>query len=175
MAVAILIIVCCLGTAASLVSYWILQRNNRRLTEQNVKITSHLERLTFAFVAKIPDALSDTVIYDKIGQQIGIQRLVVDLYDRVMSDPELAPFFTGVDMDKLRAHQVSMYRALFGLEPYEGLDLSVVHSGLGIQTKHFDRLMRHVNASLVSFGLSDSEINKVYGWLESNRANIVNA
>lgn len=175
-----------MGTAATIVlvlagigavvgSHLITVRQTRRLTAQNELLADHVERLTFAFVAKIPDALSGTRIYDKIGQEIGIQRLVINLYDRVMGDTSLRPFFTGVDMDKLRSHQVSMYQALFGLEAYDGLDLTIVHADLGIEAEHFDRLMQHVHATLESFGLSETDTAAVAGWLESQRVGIVGA
>lgn len=170
---AVVVVLLLVGVVSVVASHVLAFRNARRANVQNERLAAHIERLTFAFVAKIPDALSGTVIYDKIGQQIGVQRLVVHLYDRVMADPELRPFFVGVDMDKLRSHQVSMYQALFGLEEYDGLDLTVVHADLGISGAHFDRLLDHVNATLLSFGLADAEIDAVMGWLGQQRAGIV--
>ena len=161
--------------ASTVFSAWLAARNSRRLERQNTRLAEHVERLTFAFVAKIPDALSGTRIYDKIGQEIGIQRLVVNLYDRVMADADLKPFFTGVDLDRLRAHQVSMYQALFGLGEYDGVDLSIVHADLGINGSHFDRLLDHVRDTLISFGLSDDDQAAVMGWLEQQRAGIAEA
>lgn len=175
MSPAVIAILIVAGALSVIGSNVLAMRRSRRMTAQNEQLAQHIERLTFAFVAKIPDALSGTVIYDKIGQQIGVQRLVVNLYDRVMADPELKPFFVGVDMDKLRAHQVSMYQALFGLGEYDGLDLSIVHADLGIKPRHFDRLMIHVRATLDSFGLSEADAAAVMGWLEQQRDGIVAA
>lgn len=172
MAVVIVVLIV-VGICSVVGSRLLAMRDTKRLTAQNERLAAHVERLTFAFVAKIPDALSGTVIYDKIGQQIGVQRLVVDLYDRVMADPDLRPFFQGIDMDKLRSHQVSMYQALFGLAEYDGMDLSIVHADLGIESRHFDLLMAHVRATLESFGLSVADASAVMGWLELQRAGIV--
>ena len=36
------------------------------------------------------------------------------LYRRVLADPELAPWFEGIDLDRLKAHQRSFLAAAFG-------------------------------------------------------------
>ena len=46
-------------------------------------------------------------LYERLGQEQGIRAAVDEFYDRVTGDPELKPYFDGIDMARLqigRAH-----------------------------------------------------------------------
>jgi hemoglobin len=45
---------------------------------------------------------------DKLGADVGITEAVDEFYNRVVTDPDLAQFFSGVDMATLRRYQVAM-------------------------------------------------------------------
>jgi truncated hemoglobin YjbI len=53
-------------------------------------------------------------LYDKLGADVGITKAVDEFYNRVVTDPDLAQFFSGVDMAALRRHQVAMLSAATG-------------------------------------------------------------
>jgi len=44
-------------------------------------------------------------IYDSIGGVPAVRAAVDDFYTRVLADARLATFFTGTDLDRLKAHQ----------------------------------------------------------------------
>ena len=51
-------------------------------------------------------------LYEALGAEGGIRGAVDDFYDRVVADPMLADYFTGVDMKTLRRHQTDSSRSI---------------------------------------------------------------
>ena len=74
-----------------------------------------------------------TSIYDKIGGYEAIEVVVEDFYVRVLADDQLAGFFAGVNMNRLKGKQVEfLAAALGGPEPHTGAPMKQVHQGRGI-------------------------------------------
>lgn len=70
---------------------------------------------------------------------------VEDFYTRVLADSELAGYFEGVDLERLKAHQRSfLAAAIGGSEIYAGRPMKEVHAPLGVTQKHFDRVIGHL-------------------------------
>ena len=46
-------------------------------------------------------------IYDAIGGQAALEAAVERFYERVTADALVAPFFAGMDMRKLKVHQLA--------------------------------------------------------------------
>ena len=112
--------------------------------------------------------------YDSLGAETGLRSAVDDFYDRIQADPSLAPYFTGVDMPTLKRHQVAMLSAATdGLQKYTGRDMAAAHAGLAITNEAFDRVVGHLNATLVESGADDSTIRAVLGAVAPLRASIV--
>ena len=44
-------------------------------------------------------------LLEKIGGPAALEAAVEILYEKIVADPNLAKFFDGVDMDKLKVHQ----------------------------------------------------------------------
>ena len=51
-------------------------------------------------------------VYDEIGGAPAVKAAVTVFYDRVTADPELAEWFEGVDLKRLKGHQRAAHRAL---------------------------------------------------------------
>ena len=82
-------------------------------------------------------------IYDAIGGGPAVRAAVDDFYARVLADPQLAPFFTGVDLKHLKAHQRAFIAATIGgPEIYQGRDMAAAHAGLAITDSDFDAVGR---------------------------------
>ena len=56
-----------------------------------------------------------------------------DFYERVLSDPQLAPYFEEVDLAHLKRHRLLLISQVLG-DPanYDGRALDQAHAGLGI-------------------------------------------
>jgi hemoglobin len=113
-------------------------------------------------------------LYERIGGAEGLGRLVDAFYSAILADPELAPFFAHVSMDKLRRMQHEfLAAALGGPEKYSGTALSQAHSGLGITTRHFNRFMQHVIEAMQQLGVRPRDVQDVISRINTHVDEIV--
>ncbi|WP_280361144.1 group I truncated hemoglobin [Nocardia wallacei] len=103
-------------------------------------------------------------IYEQIGGQEALEAVVEDFYVRVLADAELAPFFTGTNMSRLKGRQVEFFAAaLGGPEPYTGAPMKQVHQGRGITMHHFGLVAGHLTDSLKTAGVPDDLVAQIIG------------
>ena len=102
-------------------------------------------------------------LYERVGGDAGVQRLIGGFYERVLADPQLSPFFVHIPMEKLRRMQVEFFTsALGGPLQYTGRPLAHVHHGQGITKHHLRCFTDHFLASLQSLALSQQDIQSIY-------------
>lgn len=53
-------------------------------------------------------------LYEKYGGFAAVSRIVMQLYERILDDDELGPFFDDVEMPKLIDHQTKFVASLMG-------------------------------------------------------------
>ena len=105
-----------------------------------------------------------TSIYDSIGGEPALVAVVDDLYRRVTADPELAGFFAGTNMAKLKGRQVEFFAgALGGPQTYTGATMREAHRGRGIGQEHFNLVAGHLIAALGAADVPDATINQITG------------
>jgi hemoglobin len=115
-------------------------------------------------------------LYERLGKEAGIGTAVADFYVRVVSDPQLAPYFAGVDLPRLRRHQTALLvQVTGGPVEYSGRDLAAGHAGLDITPAAFDQVVGHLVATLAALGVSDDDIGEVGAALTAHRDDIVTA
>jgi hemoglobin len=115
-------------------------------------------------------------IYDSIGGGPAVHAAVDDFYARVLADPQLAPFFTDVDMQRLKAHQRAFIAAAIGgSEIYEGRDMAAAHAGLAISDADFGAVVAHLVDTLTGLGVPEETIGQIGGALAPLRSDIVTA
>jgi len=115
-------------------------------------------------------------IYEQLGQEGGIRKAVDAFYMNVVTDPQLAHYFSGVDMSKLRQHTTSLLVAVTGgPSTYAGRDLGQAHAHLGITGEHFMRVVGHLVRVLDAAKLDSASIDAVVGALAAHKADIVTA
>jgi hemoglobin len=112
--------------------------------------------------------------YDRIGGAAGVASLVDQFYLRVFDDPDLAPFFDQVSVDRLKRMQQELFtQALGGPLEYSGRPLREVHHGRGITMAHFQKFIGHLLDTLASLGLSPAELDDVISRLNVDADKIV--
>ena len=113
-------------------------------------------------------------IYDSIGGAGAVQAAVDDFYSRLLADPQLAPFFSGVDVQRLKAHQRAfLTAALGGAQLYQGRDMAAAHARLAIADRDFDAVVGHLVATLTALDVPDETIGQIGGLLAPLRSDIV--
>lgn len=107
--------------------------------------------------------MSTQSLYERVGGEAGVTRLIGIFYDRVLADAQLSPFFAHIPMAKLRGMQVEFFTsALGGPLQYTGRPLAHVHHGHGITKAHLRRFTEHLLATLEALALSQQDIQSIY-------------
>jgi hemoglobin len=113
-------------------------------------------------------------IYESIGGAGAVQAAVDDFYARLLGDPQLAPFFAGVDLQRLKSHQRAfLAAALGGAQLYQGRDMAAAHAGLEISDGDFDAVVTHLVATLTGLGVPQETIGQIGGLLAPLRGEVV--
>jgi hemoglobin len=103
-----------------------------------------------------------TSIYERIGGQDALIVVVDDFYERVLADPQLAPFFAGANMSRLKGKQVEFFaEALGGPANYNGLSMKDAHRGRAIGRIHFDLVAKYLSEALGAAGVPDSTAEEI--------------
>jgi len=112
--------------------------------------------------------VSTISLYERLGGEAAIDAVVKALYDRVLADDELKPFFEHTPMERQRAMQHEfLCAALGGPMSYTGKPLAHVHQGRGIKTRHFAKFVQHVLDSLRDLGISEEDADAVISRLNT--------
>jgi hemoglobin len=105
---------------------------------------------------------SDISIFEAIGGEPALTAVVDDFYVRVLADPQLAGFFAGTSMPKLKGRQVEFFAAaLGGPDFYTGTSMRQAHAGRGISQADFDKVAFHLTAALADAGVPGETIAQI--------------
>jgi hemoglobin len=114
-------------------------------------------------------------VYDAIGGQGALEAAVERFYERVTADPLLASFFEGMDLRKLKVHQVAFLgQAIGGPIRYNGKGMQQAHGHLRIEQRHFDAVAHHLVGTLEEFSVPASMIGIILDRLGPLASQIVN-
>ncbi|MFZ0593807.1 MAG: group 1 truncated hemoglobin [Bryobacteraceae bacterium] len=117
-----------------------------------------------------------TTLYERIGGDAALSVAVDRFYDRVLADSELASFFRGVNMQRLRGHQHAfLSQALGGPRKYSGASMAKAHARLSITQRHFDLVAAHLVGTLRELGVPEDLIGEVASAVTPLATDIVNA
>ncbi len=116
-------------------------------------------------------------LYDRLGGEAAVEAAIARFYDKVMGDPSLTPFFSGLDMGKQIEKQIAfMTMAFGGPSRYTGLELRVAHAGLvarGLGDTHFDALLAHLAETLRELGIDEATVREVGAVLAPTRNDVL--
>jgi hemoglobin len=116
-------------------------------------------------------AVSD---YEAVGGGAAVSAVVNDFYDRVLDDPQLAPYFEDVDMARLKRHQVLLVtKVLGGPDNYTGRPLDEAHEGLGITSDDFNAVVGHLAGAMKDAGVPDDIIGRAGAAVVATEPDIV--
>ncbi|WP_299848777.1 group 1 truncated hemoglobin [uncultured Roseovarius sp.] len=109
-------------------------------------------------------------LFDKYGGFSAVSKIVLSLYDRLLDDDDVGPFFDDVDMPKLIDHQTKFVSSLMG-GPASFTDdhIARAHRGMTIEDHHFDRLKVMVAETLSDFDLTQDDITTILDGFEKRR------
>lgn len=115
-------------------------------------------------------------LYDKYGGFATVSRIVMRLYDRILDDDDLGPFFDDTDMPKLIDHQTKFVASLMGgPASFTDAHITGAHRHMDIRDLHFDRLKELVGETFEEFGVNAADAETILDEIEARRASLVKA
>lgn len=115
-------------------------------------------------------------LYERLGGEDAIAAVVDEFYDRVMSDEQVAGYFSDVDMQKQRTHQAQFISSVTGGPvEYSGGEMETVHTDMGITPTDFQAIATHLDDALVEFDVGESDRQAVLEEIASYQDAIVTA
>jgi len=101
-------------------------------------------------------------LYERLGGEAGIEAVVDEFYDRVLSDESLQHYFEGTDTDELREHQRAFLTMVAGgPAEYDGDDMRQAHAHLAISEADFTSVAGHLDDALRVQGVDEDDRERV--------------
>ena len=123
--------------------------------------------------------MSEATLYQRLGGYDAIAAVCADLLPRLQADPKLGRFWQNRGEDGLkREYQLLVdfiCNAAGGPMYYTGRDMVLSHKGMRISSSDWDILMRNLGLTLDKFALPAAERADVVAFIESTRADMVEA
>ncbi|WP_341711426.1 group 1 truncated hemoglobin [Erythrobacter sp.] len=114
-------------------------------------------------------------MFDKYGGFSVVSKIVLDLYERLLDDDDLGPFFDDVEFAKIVDHQTKFVSSVMGgPAAYTDNQIEKLHSHLAIGGGHFDQLARILAEVLKDHGVADEDAAEIVGAFTARRHLVVN-
>ncbi|MFE6966190.1 MULTISPECIES: group 1 truncated hemoglobin [unclassified Agromyces] len=118
-----------------------------------------------------PEALSD---YAAVGGAPAITAVVNRFYELVLGDDDLVRYFDGIEMVRLKRHQVALVsHVMGGPVVYEGRDVRTAHAGMGISADDFAAVAGHLVTALTEAGVPAEIIDRTVSAVAATQPDIV--
>ena len=121
---------------------------------------------------------SETSLFERVGGASAVDTAVELLYRKIRNDPDLAPFFEGVDLILLQGRQVEfMTAALGGPDEYAGADLRSAHRKAvanGLNGSHFDKVAQYLASALAELEVEQPLIDEIIAVVAMTRDDVLN-
>lgn len=118
--------------------------------------------------------IMEQTIFQKYGGFSKVSRIVLDLYDRLLEDDDVGPFFDHVDMARIVDHQTKFISSLLGgPASYTDDQIAKMHKHLTINDRHFDTLTQILSETLADHGVGPDDVIAVVQALEARRRLVV--
>jgi len=119
-------------------------------------------------------AMNDS-LYQQLGGEAGLVKLMDDFMRRLLADPRMQPFFKDVDQDHLKAELVTQFCEVSGGPcKRRGPDMKRVHEGFDINRANFNALVELLQDAMNAQGIAFSAQNKLLAQLAPMHRDIIN-
>lgn len=127
--------------------------------------------------APIVDApASEPSLLERLGGRPALEAVIDELYERILADAEVADFFGGTDMARLKRQQADFLGQAFGgPATYRGPSMQQAHARMGVREGHFDRVAGHLESALEALGVREDLVAEVLAIAGSLKSDIVAA
>ncbi len=123
--------------------------------------------------------MSETTLYERLGGYDAISAVANDLLPRLQADPQLGRFWQHRGEDGVNREKQLLIDFLSssagGPMYYTGRDMKTSHKGMRISESDWSAFLGHLNATLDAFKVPKAERDAVIGFVQSTKADIVEA
>jgi len=123
--------------------------------------------------------MSDRTLYDRLGGYDAVAAVAEDLLSRLQSDAKLARFWQHRGIDGVKREKQLLIDFLCasagGPLYYTGRDMRLSHQGMNITESDWKAFLNHLNATLDVFRVPKTERDEVVAFVQSTKADIVEA
>ncbi len=129
------------------------------------------------FQAEGDNTMSETTLYERLGDYDANVAVVNDLLPRLQSDSQLAGFWQHRGEDGIKRETQLLIDFLCssagGPLYYTGRDMKTSHRGMRISESDWSAFLRHLNATLETFRVPQLERDEAVAFVLSTKPNIV--
>ncbi len=116
-------------------------------------------------------------LYDRVGGENAVMATAGLLYQKILADPKLSPFFQGVDMGIQVKKMTGFMMWALGGPHAEFRPLRQAHARLvkdkGLANEHFDLVAQHLVETLTELGVEQSLIGEIIGVVATTRDEVL--
>ncbi len=120
------------------------------------------------------EPITDPAVFAAFNGHDGIGRIVDRTVDLALADPQLGPIFQPFDMVRLRRTlKEQLCYLLGGGCTYTGRDMQTAHADMGVQTRDFNLMVRHLRTAMTEEGISFQMQNRLLALLAPMHPDVV--
>ena len=123
--------------------------------------------------------MSQKTLYERVGGYDGICAVVNDFLPRLQSDERLARYWQHRGEDGVKREKQLLIDFLCtsagGPLYYTGRDMKTVHIGMKVSESDWTAMVGHLTATIDAFKVPQAERNEVLAFIQSTKADIVEA
>ena len=122
-----------------------------------------------------PATPANDALYQSLGGDAGLVRLMDDFMSRLLADPRMNPFFKEVDQTHVKAQLVAQFCEVSGGPcKLDGPDMKKVHAGFDINKADFNALVEVLQQAMDAQGIAFSAQNRLLAQLAPMHRDIIN-
>ncbi len=154
--------------------------NSQQSAEELARMSSELQNIVSQFKVDVSTSGSaeKKSLFERLGGKPAVDAAVDLFYQKVMADPQLKPFFDGIDMTRQRNKQRAFLTYAFGGAPnYSGKSLRAAHQNLvakGMNDSHFDAVIGHLGNTLKELNVPNDLIQEAAQIALSTKNDVLN-
>jgi hemoglobin len=135
----------------------------------------HRRLLLAVFVGALTPAHAQDPLYRALGARPGLERLVEDLWQRLLADAHMQPFFNDLDAAQFKRRLADQLCEVAGGPcRYDGPDMKKAHSGVDITRRDFNALVELLQQSMQAQGLPFGVQNRLLARLAPMHREVIN-
>lgn len=113
-------------------------------------------------------------LFDKYGGFATLNQLTRLFYQKLLDSPQVAHYFSGIDIPTLAEHQTNfLATALGGPAVYTGTELKTAHVGLMITNEDFNEVAELLEECLEELDVEPADIKSIIAIVASYKEQIV--